>query len=270
MNNVADKSTLRIATCPEQTAGTTEELFAEFYETKDLDIREELILQHRDLAEKLAGRFTNKGRPLESLISVGTIGLINAVDRFEPSRGIKFTTYATHCILGEIKRYFRDKSWLLKVPRSLKELNSIVHNTIECLTTRFGRSPGISEIARELDVPSEIVMEVMEAGRSYSPCSLDDEDNFCFLDALCQTDKEFRNLTDKIDLKEAMRTLNKREQMILHLFYYESCSQTKIAERLGISQMHVSRLLRQAIKNLNRVMTRSNVHHQTRAHEIHT
>lgn len=256
MNNAVATSTRRIDTCPEQVAGTTEELFAEFYETKDPDIREELILRHKDLAEKLAGRFTNKGRPLESLISVGTIGLISAVDRYEPSRGVKFTTYATHCILGEIKRYFRDKSWLLKVPRSLKELNSIVHDTIECLTTRLGRSPGISEIARELDVPSEIVMEVMEAGRSYRPCSLDDEDNFGFSDALCQTDKVLRNIVDKIDLKEAMGTLNKREQMIIRLFYFESCSQTKIAERLGISQMHVSRLLRQAIKNLSRLMTK--------------
>jgi len=256
MNNAAATSTRRIATCPEQVAGTTEELFAEFYETKDPDIREELILQHKDLAEKLAGRFTNRGKPLESLISVGTIGLINAVDRFEPSRGVKFTTYATHCILGEIKRYFRDKSWLLKVPRSLKELNSIVHDTIECLTMRLGRSPGISEIAMELDVPSEIVIEVMEAGRSYRPCSFDDEDNFGFSDALCQTDKELRNVVDKIDLKEAMGTLNKREQIILRLFYFEDHSQTKIAERLGISQMHVSRLLRQAIKNLNRLMTK--------------
>jgi len=256
MNSDVATSTRRNATCPVQTAETTEELFAKFYETKDPNIREELILQHRDLAEKLAGRFTNRGRPLESLISVGTIGLINAVDRYEPSRGVKFTTYATHYILGEIKRYFRDKSWLLKVPRSLKELNSIVHDTIECLTTRLGRSPGISEIARELDVPSEIVMEVMEAGRSYRPYSLDDDDNFSFSDALYQTDKELRNLVDKIDLKEAMGTLNKREQMILHLFYFESCSQTKIAERLGISQMHVSRLLRQAIKNLNRLMAR--------------
>lgn len=252
MNNTAAMPTHRIAACPEQVTGTTDQLFAEYYETKNPDIREELILRHRDLAEKLAGRFTNRGRPLESLISVGTIALINAVDRFEPSRGVKFTTYATHCILGEIKRYFRDKSWLLKVPRSLKELNSIVHDTIETLTTRLGRSPGISEIARELDVPSEIVMEVMEAGRSYRPCSLDDENNFGFSDALSQTDKELRNL---IDLKEAMGTLNKREQMILQLFYFEDRSQTKIAERLEISQMHVSRLLRQAIKNLKRVMT---------------
>ncbi len=256
MNNAAATSARWIVACPERTAGTTEELFAEFYETKDLDIREELILRHRDLANKLAIRFTNRGRPLESLISVGTIGLINAVDRFEPSRRVRFTTYATHCILGEIKRYFRDKSWLLKVPRSLKELNSIVHNTIEYLTTRFGRSPAISEIAQELDVPSEIVMEVMEVGRSYRPCSLDDEDNFGFSDVLCRTDKKLLNIVDKIDLEKAIATLNKREQMIVQLFYFEGRSQTKISERLGISQMHVSRLLRQTIKNLNRILTR--------------
>ncbi len=230
MNNAVAMPTRQIAACPEKAAGTTEELFAEFYETKDLGIREKLILQHADLVEKLACRFIGKGKPLETLVSVGTIGLINAVDRFEPFREVKFTTYATHCILGEIKRYFRDKSWLLKVPRSLKELNSIVHNTIECLTTRLGHSPAISEIAQELDVSSEIVMEVMEAGRSYNPPSLDDGDNLCFLDALSQKDKELHNLVDKIDLKEAIATLNKREQMIVQLFYFESRSQTKIAE----------------------------------------
>lgn len=249
-------SSIQISTYCEQTGEVAEELFADFYETKDPEIREELILRHRDLVEKLAGRFINRGRPLESLISVGTIALINAVDRFDPFRGVKFTTYATHCIMGEIKRYFRDHSWLLKVPRSLKELNSIVQDTIECLTSRLSRSPAISEIAHELDIPSEIVIEVIEAGRSYNSCSLDnDEDNFGFLDALSQEDKELRSLLDRIDLKESMGALNKREQMILQLYYFDSCSQTKIADRLGISQMHVSRLLRQAIKNLSRLIT---------------
>ena len=256
MNKVTSMSSRWVCTHPTQASGITDELFREFYQTKDPKVREELILEHTDLVKKLASRFSNRGKPLESLVSVGTIGLINAIDRYEPFRGVKFTTYATHYILGEIKRYFRDKGWLLKVPRSVKELNSIVHDTIECLTIRLGRSPAISEIAQELDVPSEIVMEVMEAGRSYNPCSLDDKDNFCFLDVLSQPDKDFRNLVDRIDLEEAIGTLNKRGQMLLQLFYFEGCSQAKIAERLGISQMHVSRLLRQAIKKLNKFMTR--------------
>ena len=116
-------SSHQISAVPEKASPITEELFSKFYETKDSKIREELILRHIDLVRKLASRFTNRGRPLDSLVSVGTIGLINAIDRYDISRGVKFTTYATHCILGEIKRYFRDKTWALKLPRSLKKLN---------------------------------------------------------------------------------------------------------------------------------------------------
>lgn len=212
------------------------------------------------MVRRLASRFTNRGRLLDSLISIGTIGLINAVDRYDVSRGVKFTTYATHCILGEIKRYFRDKTWGLKVPRRLKKLNSIVHDTIENLTMKLGRSPTISEIAQKLDIPSETIIEVIEAGRSYNPCSLEqklefnNERSFCLLDSLSQTNQRFRDLIDKIGLKMAIGTLSKRKQMIIQLFYFEGYSQTEIAQRLGISQMHVSRLLRGALKSLKKTL----------------
>jgi len=239
---------------------TIEELFIEYYETKDDKIKDEIILRHMDFVKKLAYRFSNKGEPIGCLISVGTIGLINAVGRYDMSLGVKFTTYATHCILGEIKRYFRDKTWVLKVPRNLKELNSTVHNTIDDLTKMLSRSPTISEIAQKLDLSPETVIEVMEAGRCYKPYSLEqkvesnDGDNLCFLDSLSQENQEDLNLFDKIDLKEALGTLNKREQMIVQLFYIDGYSQTKIAERLGVSQMHVSRLLKQAIKSLKLIL----------------
>lgn len=249
-----------IGALPEKVSATAEELFAKYRQSKDPDIREDLVLRHIDLVRKLASRFANRGQPLDSLVSVGSIGLINAVDRYDVSRGVKFTTYATHCILGEIKRYFRNQGWVLKVPRRLKELNSIVHHTIDDLTTILGRSPIISEIARKLDISSETVIEVMEAGRSYKPYSLnqkpefDDERSFSFLESLSQDDQELLSLFDKIDLREAIRTLNKREQMIVRLFYFEDYSQTEIAERLEISQMHVSRLLRQTIKSLKKIL----------------
>lgn len=247
-------------TTPQKVNGSTEELFVKTYQTKDPIIRKELILQHRDLVRRLASRFTNRGRPLDSLISVGTIGLIKAIDRYDVSRRVKFTTYATHCILGEIKRYFRDKTWGLKVPRSLKKLNSIIHDTIENLTTKLGRCPTIPEIAQKLDITSETVIEAIEAGRSYNPCSLEqklefnDEGSFCFLDSLNQADQKFRNLVDKIDLKIAIGTLSKRERMIIQLFYFEGYSQAEIAQRLGISQMHVSRLLRGTLKSLKKTL----------------
>lgn len=137
-------SSYQTSTTPQKVNGSTEELFVKAYQTKDPIIREELILRHRDLVRRLASRFINRGRLLDSLISVGTIGLIKAVDRYDVSRRVKFTTYATHCILGEIKRYFRDKTWGLKVPRSLKKLNSIVHDAIENLTTKTRTLPNNS------------------------------------------------------------------------------------------------------------------------------
>ncbi|MFH1519503.1 MAG: SigB/SigF/SigG family RNA polymerase sigma factor [Candidatus Omnitrophota bacterium] len=239
---------------------TTEELFIKLHQTKDSDIRQELILRHRGLVRQLAMRFNNKGKSLETLISAGNIGLINAVDRYDLSREVKFTTYATHCIIGEIKRYFRDKGWVLKVPRNLKELNPAVQAAIEKLTAGFGHSPTTQEIAQELDLPSETVIEAIEAGRAYRPYSLEQrvelngEDSICFLDTLSHQDQESFSLFDKIGLKEAIKSLNKREQVIIQLFYFEDYSQDRIAQRLGISQMHISRLLRGAIRSLREIL----------------
>lgn len=249
----------------EKMSGKTEELFGELRQTKDPRIRGELILRHKKFVKQLAFRFINRGKSLESLVSVGTIGLIKAIDRYDISRRVKFTTYATYCVLGEIKRYFRDKAWVIKVPRSLKELNSIVQSAIEDLTARLGRSPTTQEVSQKLDIPSEDIVEAIEAGRSYQPYSLDqklklgEEDSICFLDILSQEDWEFYDLFDKIDLKGAIKALNKREQMIVELFYFRNYSQVKIAQRLGISQMHVSRLLRGAIESLKKVLIEKKV-----------
>lgn len=249
-------SSYQISSGSEKKRGSVTELFIKFAQTKDARIREELILVYRGLVEQLAKRYINRGRPFESLVAVGTIGLIKAIDRYDINREAKFTTYATHYILGEIKRYFRDKAWTLRVPRNLKELNAVIQRTIEDLTARFSRLPTTQEISQELDISSETVIEAIEAGRAYKPYSLEkkvesnEEDNICFLDTLSQDDEgKYRHLL-KIDLKEAVKTLNKREQAIIQLFYFEGYSQTKIAQRLQISQMHVSRLLRGAIKNL--------------------
>jgi len=249
-----------VASVPGKGSGAIGQLLSQFAESKDPKIREELIVRHANLVRKLVGRFANGSKRLDSLVSVGTIGLMCAVDRYDISKGASFITYATHCILGEVKRYLRDNSWLLKVPRSVKTLNWVIHHTIENLTMELGRSPTISEIGERVSIPPETVAEIMEAGHSYTPYSLDQqlgwngEDTFCLSDCLSQDDKELCTLIDKIELKEVMGRLNKREQMILQLFYSEGYSQTEISKRLRMSQMHVSRLLRQAIGNLRKFM----------------
>jgi len=235
-----------------------ESLFLQFSETHDAKIREELILHHRGLAHGLARKFAYKGKPLESLVSVGTIGLIKAVDRYDPRLGTKFVTYATHVISGEIKRYFRDKGWVLEVPRRLKDLNAAVHKTIEKLTQKHDQSPTIEDIATELRVSREEVIESMEAGYAFHPLSFDfglnsdDECDISYLNFMAEEDRDLQYFFENFDLKEALSQLPNREQMIIRLFYYEDFSQTQIAKRLAISQMHVSRLLRQAIQRLKK------------------
>jgi len=233
-------------------------LFLQFWETHDAKIREELILDNSGLVQRLARRFTTKGRPLESLVSVGTIALIKAVDKYDPTRGIKFVTYATHVISGEIKRYFRDKSWVLEVPRRLKDLNGAIHRAIEKLIQKHHHSPTIEEIATELMISREAVIETMEVRYAFHPLSFeasldsDGERANSFLNLMAQEDQNLQHFFECFDLEEALSQLPHREQMITRLFYYEDYSQTQIAKRLSISQMHVSRLLRQAIKRLKK------------------
>lgn len=237
-----------------------EEFFFEFQKTKDEEIREKLIMYHISLVHGLAKKFVDRGIPLDSLISVGTIGLINAVDRYDTSKGVKFSTYATHLILGEIRRYFRDKTWGVKVSRKVRELNKLIQEAIEEMTIKLGRSPTISEIAKKMDVSNEEIIEALEAGNGYNPCSLDavtkpeNGKDYSLLNYLNSENQDIEQFYARLDLEEALHYLQKREQIIIRLYYFDDVSQTKIAQRLGISQMHVSRLLKQALANLKKII----------------
>lgn len=233
------------------------ELFIRFAESRDPAVREELILSYSSLAAYLARKFANRGEPLEDLTQVAHIGLLKAVDRFDPTRGIEFTTYATVTIVGEVKRHFRDKFWTVRVPRRLRELNNALMKSVESLSQRLGRSPTIPEIANETGVPFEEVVEAFELGRAYNPASLDaevaegDEDRgTSLIDYLGEDDPELMRLEDRRTLEDALRSLPERQSEIVRLRYYEGMSQADIAHKLGISQMHVSRIQRDALKRL--------------------
>ena len=146
----------------------TRKLFAQYQETHDSEVRDQLIVSHLNLVRFLASKFKNRGEPLDDLIQVGTIGLIKAIDRFDPSRGLEFTTYATPTIMGEIKRHFRDKGWSVRVPRRLQELSAKVNQVTDELTTELQRSPSIDEIAKKLGVSVDEVLEAMESSGAYS------------------------------------------------------------------------------------------------------
>ena len=236
-------------------------LFVKFAESRDPAIREELVLSHSSLAAYLARKFANRGEPLEDLTQVAHIGLLKAVDRFDPARGIEFSTYATVTIVGEVKRHFRDKFWTVRVPRRLRELNSSLMKSVELLSQRLGRSPTIPEIAEETGVPFEEVVEALELGRAYNPASLDaelaegDEDHgTSLMDYLGGEDPELVRLEDRHTLEDALQNLPERQHEILRLRYYEAMSQVDIARKLGISQMHVSRIQRDALKRLRELI----------------
>jgi len=238
----------------------TLELFKEYKETRSPEIRDELVAMYVNLVEYLARRFKNRGEPIEDLVQVGIIGLIKAIDRFDVDRAVEFTTYATPTIVGEIKRYFRDKGWAVKVPRRLQELSLLVTQSINTLTQNLRRSPTIAEIAEHVGVSTEQIIEAMETSEAYSFVSLDrdlssdSDDSFSLLEYIGEDDKELIGIEDRTTLAEALSKLSKQEQRILYLRFFRGLTQTEIAQQLGISQMHVSRLLRRTLEVLREKM----------------
>ena len=236
------------------------ELLLRVRDHQDEAAREELITRYLPLVRSLARRFASRGQPVEDLIQVGSIGLIKAIDRFDLDRGVELSTYATPTIMGEIKRYFRDKGWAVKVPRALQDLNVKLNKVIEQLTVELRRSPTIAELAAATEVTEEEVVEALESGRAYSSVSLfsggasDDDESLELLDYLGTEEEAYEVFEQRRILAPAMARLDPRERLILHLRFFEGMTQTQVAARIGISQMHVSRLIRKSIDNLRQYM----------------
>ncbi|MCW2787259.1 MAG: polymerase sigma factor SigF [Marmoricola sp.] len=219
-------------------------------------VRDALIELHLPLVEHCARRFSQRGEPLEDLVQVGTIGLIKAVDRFDTGRGVEFSTYATPTIIGEIKRHFRDKGWAIRVPRRLQELRMAIAGVTGDLAQSLGRSPTPREIADLLEVTVEEVLEGIESANAYTTLSLDVGDSGendsgpSWLDTLGEEDEELGHVEIRESLRPLIQSLPEREQRILVLRFFRQQTQSQIAEQLGISQMHVSRLLTRTLENL--------------------
>jgi len=234
----------------------TRQLFLHFREHGDEESRDELIVMHLNLVRYLASRFRNRGEPIDDLIQVGTIGLIKAIDRFDTDREVEFTTYATPTIVGELKRYFRDKGWAIKVPRRLQELSFRVNQAVDALTQRLQRSPTIDEIAEYLEVTTEDVLAALETAEAYNFVSLESDrnsegaDSFSILEYIGEDDQLMLLVDDRTTLTEALKQLAPQEQHVLYLRFFQGLTQTEIATTLGISQMQVSRLLRKTLRVL--------------------
>lgn len=230
--------------------------FAAFAESRDGGLRDQLVEAHLGLAEYLARRFGNRGEPLDDLVQVASVGLLKAVDRFDPERGVEFSTYATHTIVGELKRHFRDKGWAVRAPRRMQELYLRLGKIISTLSQDLGRSPTIPELATEAQVSEEEVLEALEAGQAYRFASLDapspgdDGDGDTLGAHMGSDDPELVDAEHRAALSPLISQLPPREQKILHYRFFEGLTQSEIAARLGISQMHVSRLLARSLAQL--------------------
>lgn len=215
--------------------------------------RERRIVEHLPLVRALAYRYANRGEPLDDLIQVGTVGLIKAVDRFDESRGTAFTAFATPTILGEMRRHFRDTSWAVHVPRGITENRARLAQVVDDLTTRTGRSPSVREIAAEADLSEDDVLDALAAGAARHMVPLAGPGSDADDEPVVQVgapDTGFEAAEARVDLADGLARLPARERMILHLRFEEDLTQSTIAERIGISQMHVSRLIRRALKAL--------------------
>ena len=223
-------------------------------------LRGVLVEMHLPLVEYLARRFRNRGEWLDDLTQVATIGLIKSIDRFDLERGVEFSTYATPTIVGEIKRHFRDKGWAVRVPRRLQELKLSLTKAIGELAQREGRAPTVSELAAHLQMSEEEVLEGLESANAYSTVSLDapdsgDEDAPAVADSLGIVDEALEGVEYRESLKPLLERLPPREKKILLLRFFGNLTQSQIAAELGISQMHVSRLLARTLTQLRDGLT---------------
>jgi RNA polymerase sigma-B factor len=229
--------------------------FVEYKQTNERRLRNELIEAHRSLASHLARRFANRGEPFDDLLQVAYLGMLKAVERFDPDRGLEFSTFATATVEGELKRHFRDRTWSIRVPRRPQELHLRLGNAVNELSQRLKRPPRVSELASELGVSDDDVLEAMEVGGAYRSASLDarpaDNGEAMTLESrLGAHDSGFDLAEHRVVLERLLEELPDRERTIVRLRFFEDMTQTEIAQEVGISQMHVSRLLARTLVQL--------------------
>ena len=230
--------------------------FIEFAKTGDDALRTELIEGHMWLPHHLARRFAHRGETLDDLVQVGSMALVKAVDRFDPERAVAFSTYATHTIVGEIKRHFRDKGWAVRAPRRIQELYLEINRSVATMSQSLGRSPTIAELAESLDVSEESVLEAQEAGNAYDFSSIDapvPHDGDSVASRIGAVDPEFSAVDSRSVLADLISVLPQRERALLHLRFVEGLTQSEIAKQMGLSQMHISRLLAQSLVTMRSV-----------------
>lgn len=233
-------------------------LLLRYQEQGDLSARDELVKRFLPLARQLARRYQRPNESLDDLVQVASLGLVKAIDRYESDRGAAFTSFAVPTILGELKRYFRDAGWALHVPRGMQERVMQLNKTVARLSRELGHSPSAGELADAMSLSREEVLETMEAAVAYDATSLDaprggDEEAQSYADSLGEEDERFELIEYGMTIAPTLKALPERDRVVLHLRFVEDLTQSEIAERIGVSQMHVSRLIRRALARLRAV-----------------
>ena len=240
-------------------AGEDRRLLLRYHRHGDSRAREELVSRFLPLAQQLARRYQRGNEPLDDLVQVASLGLVKAIDRFDPERGTAFSSYAVPTILGELKRYFRDTGWAVHVPRGLQERVMKLDAAVKELSRKLGRAPSVPEIAEALAIESEAVLEAMEAATAYDSISLDgyrfgdSGGGETYAESIGEEDESYELVEYSATIEPTLRALPARDRIVLHLRFVEDLTQAEIAERVGVSQMHVSRLIRRALERLRTV-----------------
>ena len=234
-----------------------------YHREGDQSAREQLVSRLLPLARRMARRYRRSDEPLDDLVQVATLGLIKAIDRFDPARETAFSSYAVPTMLGELKRYFRDNGWAVHVPRGMQERVMQVDNSMKDLSRKLGRSPSAAEVAEAIGTSTELVLEAMEAASAYDAVSLesyrfgDDGDGETYAESIGVEDDRYELVEYGATIAPTLQALPARDRIVLHLRFVEDLTQAEIAERVGVSQMHVSRLIRRALDRLRTVAEHS-------------
>ena len=239
----------------QRSPGELDRLFVTYRGTGERGVRNELVEAHRGLAASIANDYRGRGVELDDLVQIAMLGMIKAVERYDVARGIPFSSFASRTVNGEIKRYFRDRTWAVRPPRSAQERHLDLRRARAGLALRLGRPPTVAELAAELEVSEDEVLDAVEAGAAYRATSLDarrpgDDDQGPLGDRLAGGEAPSGRVEMRLLVDQLLNTLPEREAEIMRLRFYEELTQSQIAERLGISQMHVSRLMRRCLVDL--------------------
>jgi RNA polymerase sigma-B factor len=236
-------------------------LFEVYRATGDRSVRNQLVEAHRGLAASIANDYRGRGVELDDLVQIAMLGTLKAVERFDPERGIPFSSFASRTVNGEIKRYFRDRTWAVRPPRSAQERHLDLRRARSGLSTQLGRAPTVSELAAQMGISTDEVLDALEAGAAYRATSLDarrsgDDETSSLADRLSTGDAPSRPVEMRVLVDQLLASLPPREASIMRLRFYEDMTQSEIAEQLGISQMHVSRLMRRCLDELREILER--------------